>query len=272
MSFAEDEPTGLATIQRGRQSRPPRICLYGPEGIGKSTFGAGCPNPIFIQLEDGLDEIEADKFPRATTYEQVADQLDILIVQNHDYQSVILDSADWLEKLIHKEVCRRDNKPSIELCAGGYGRGYGVAYDIWANEILTRLDQLRNRGMIVVLLAHARVERFEDPDQSQSYDRYSLKLNASKQFSTQALLSEWVDALLFATRKVIVRTEETVKGPTKKIRGTAVGLGADGGTRVIRPYGSPSAVAKNRYGIQTEIPLSWPAFVEAIASAKANAA
>jgi hypothetical protein len=267
MSFADDAPQGLATIKRGRDSKPPRICLYGPEGIGKSTFAAGCPVPVFIQLEDGLDEIDADKFPKAETLEQVKDQLDVLIVENHQYQTVVIDTADWLEKLIHKEVCRRDNKPSIELCNGGYGKGYGIALDIWKNEILARLDALRTKGMIVVLLAHARVERFEDPDQSVSYDRYSLKLNCSKSFSSQALISEWVDALLFATRKVIVRTEETKPG---KVRGTAVGLGADGGTRIIRPYGSPSAVAKNRYGISTEIPLSWQAFLEAVTASRAT--
>lgn len=268
MSFADDAPSGLATITRGRQSRPPRVIIYGEPGIGKSTYIAGCPAPIFIQMEDGLGEIDADKFPKAETLEQVCDQLDMLIVEKHDYETVGIDSSKWLEKLIHKEVCRRDNKPSVELCSGGYGKGYVTALNIWQGDILPRLDVLRNqRGMIVVMTGHAIIEKYEDPDQCLSYDRYTLDLHDSKSASSRKLLYEWCDALLFATRKVIVRTEETKPG---KVRGTAVGLGGDGGTRIIRPYGSPSAVAKNRYGINTEIPLSWQAFVDAIAAARAT--
>ena len=263
----ESPPTGLAAIVRGKQSRPPRVLLYGSEGIGKSTFGEGCPNPIFVPTEDGLDEIESAKFPKCNTYQEVCDNLDILIVEKHDFQTVVIDTADWTETLIHKEVCRRDSKPSIELCAGGFGKGYGVALDLW-REILSRLDVLRDRGMVTVLLAHANVSRFEDPDQSVSYDRYTLKLNDSKKFSSSALICEWCDAVLFATRKVLVKTESKKVGNETKIRGIAVSLGGDESSRIIRPYGSPSAVAKNRYGINKEIPLSWSAFVEAIAAAK----
>jgi hypothetical protein len=250
---------------QSKKSRPPRVLLYGSEGIGKSTFGEGCPNPIFIPTEDGLDEIDAAKFPKCNSFQEVSDNLDILIADRHDFGSVVLDTADWTEKLIHKEVCRRDSKASIELCAGGFGKGYGVALELW-HELLDKFDRLRDRGMVIVILAHANVSRFEDPDQSVSYDRYTLKLNDSKKFSSSALICEWCDAVLFATRKVLVKTESKKVGNETKIRGVAVTLGGDEASRIIRPYGSPSAIAKNRYGIKTEIPLSWRAFVDAIAS------
>ena len=48
----------LARIQRGRTPMPPRILIYGTEGIGKSTFASESPKPIFLQTEDGLGEIE----------------------------------------------------------------------------------------------------------------------------------------------------------------------------------------------------------------------
>lgn len=258
--------SALASITKGRTSKPPRVLLYGPEGIGKSTFGAGCPKPIFIQIEDGLDEIEADKFPRCDTLDDFSDHINALLHEKHDYQTVVIDSADWLENLIHKDVCQSSKVASIELAAGGYGKGYGVALEMW-RSVLEKLDRLRNMGMIVVLLAHARVERFEDPDQSITYDRYSLKLNNSQKFSSAALLSEWVDALLFATRRIRVNIE---KKSNDKIRATAVAIGRDGGERIIRPYGSPSAVAKNRYGLTSEIPLSWNSFAEAVAAAHGN--
>ena len=61
----------LANIQRGRVSKPPRLLVFGTEGIGKSTFGSGAPKPVFIQTEDGLDDIECDRFPLATSYADV---------------------------------------------------------------------------------------------------------------------------------------------------------------------------------------------------------
>ena len=56
----------LDSIQSGKENRPPRIMIYGAEGVGKSTFAASAPNPVFIQTEDGLGEIDCCKFPLAT--------------------------------------------------------------------------------------------------------------------------------------------------------------------------------------------------------------
>jgi hypothetical protein len=207
VSFADETPTGFAAISRGKQSRPPRILAYGTEGIGKSTFAAGAPKPIFIPTEAGLDEIDADKFPLARSFQEVLDNLDTLIVEKHDYESVWIDTADWTEAMIHRQICENENKASMELCSGGFGKAYGVALAGWW-EVLKRLDQLRDRrNMITGLLAHAAVSRFEDPDQSVSYDRYTLKLNDSKKFSSSALLTEWADAVMFCTFKVLVKTE-----------------------------------------------------------------
>ena len=43
----------LASVARGKIISAPRALCYGPEGIGKSTFGAGAPSPIFLGAEDG---------------------------------------------------------------------------------------------------------------------------------------------------------------------------------------------------------------------------
>src|SRR3990172_7443806 len=97
--------TMLASIQRGRVAKPPRILLYGVEGIGKSTFGSQAPKPIFIQTEDGLDEIACDKFPLATTYDDVVAALGELRHEKHDYETVVIDSLDWLERLVWDKLC-----------------------------------------------------------------------------------------------------------------------------------------------------------------------
>jgi len=248
----------LVTIQSGRQSRPPRVLLYGVEGIGKSSFGSQAPKPIFIQTEDGLDEINCDRFPLATTFDEVISALKTLQSESHDYESVVIDSLDWLERLVWDKLCEQYAVASIEKVDGGYARGYMLALSLW-REVLDLLNALRNRGMVVILIAHSKVERFEDPESS-PYDRYSPRLHKH----AGALINEWCDAVLFATRKMRTQSED---GGFNRKRTIAHAIGKDGGERIMRAYGSPSCVAKNRYGIAEELPLSWPAFVDAISEA-----
>jgi hypothetical protein len=249
----------LGTIHKGKRPMPPRILLYGTEGIGKSTFGAGAPGPIFVPTEDGLGEIDCHHFPLAESFEEVIEDLASLHKEPHDYQTVVLDSLDWLERLIWDQVCAEYGVKSIEKADGGYAKGYTHAVTPW-REVLTRLDTLRNdRGMVIILIAHARVEKFEDPE-SAAYDRYSPRLHKH----ATALVTEWADAVLFATRKFRTETEDAGFNRTRTI---AAPLGKDGGERIIRTVGSPACIAKNRYSLPGELPLSWDALVAAMSAA-----
>ena len=248
----------ITKVQRGRIAKPPRILVYGTEGIGKSTFGSQAPTPIFVQTEDGLDELDCDKFPLATNYDDVLTALTELKTQQHDYESIVIDSLDWLERLIWDKLCAQNGVNSIEKVDGGYARGYTLALTYW-REIIDQLNVLRSgRGMVVVMIAHSKVERFEDPESS-PYDRYSPRLNKH----AAALVSEWSDAVLFATRKI--RTQSEDAGFNRK-RTIAHAIGKDGGERILRCVGGPTCVAKNRYGITDELPLSWAAFIHALSN------
>jgi hypothetical protein len=248
----------LAQIQRGRTAKPPRILVHGTEGVGKSTFASQAPKPIFIQCEDGLDEIDCEKFPLATTYDDVIAALTELRTGQHEYETGVIDSVDWLERLIWDKLCAQYSVNSIEKVDGGYAKGYTHALTYW-REIIDHLNALRNaRGMVILLIAHSKVERFEDPESS-PYDRYSPRLHKH----AAALLSEWSDAVLFATRKIRTQTEDA--GFNRK-RTIAHAIGRDGGDRILRCVGGPSCVAKNRYGIIEELPLSWPAFITALSN------
>lgn len=247
----------LESIQHGRQPKPPRVLLYGVEGIGKSTFGSEAPKPIFVQTEDGLDEIDCDRFPLSETFDDVVAALKSLRDEKHDYESVVIDSLDWLERLVWDKLCEQYAVPSIEKVDGGYARGYMHALSLW-REVLDHLNVLRAAGMVIVLIAHSKVERFEDPESS-PYDRYSPRLHKH----AAALVKEWCDAVLFATRKM--RTQSEDAGFNRK-RTLAHAIGKDGGDRVMRAYGCPSCVAKNRYGIAEELPLSWSAFMTALSN------
>jgi len=253
----------LDQIQRGRRHSPPRLMIYGTEGIGKSTTASKAPKPIFIPTEDGLDQIDCDSFPLAKTLADVDASLQTLIGEQHDYESVIIDSLDWLERLIWDKLCEQYGVSSIEKVDGGYQRGYTHALTHW-RKVLDDLNTLRNqRGMCVIVLAHAKVEKFEDPE-AMAYDRYSPRLHKH----VSALITEWADAVLFATRKMITKTEDTGFGRDRTI---AEALGKDGGERILRCVGSPACVAKNRYSLPAELPLSWPSLMNAlIANATPN--
>ena len=239
----------ISSITKGREAQPPRIMIYGSEGVGKSTFAALAPNPVFVQTEDGLSEIDCSKFPLAKSFDDVVLQLQAVRDEQHDYGTVVIDSLDWLERLVWGRLCADYGVKSIEKADGGYGKGYVHALTYW-RQIVSLLNDIRARkGMAVILIAHAAVERFEDPEHA-AYDRYTPRLHKK----ACSLVCEWVDAVLFASRRM--RVDSTT--------GKAAPVGADGGERILRTNGSPACIAKNRFGLPTELPLSWSAFVEAL--------
>ena len=246
----------MQQIHSGRAQMPPRIMAYGTEGIGKSTLAAGTPKPVFVQTEDGLGEIDCDKFPLAKSFDDVLAALSELATEQHAYETVVIDSLDWLERLIWDAVCKRESATTIEKVGGGYGKGYILALDFW-RRLIDRLIALHTgRQMMVFLIAHAKVEKFEDPE-APAYDRYSPRLHKH----AAALITEWCDAVLFATRRISTRSEDTGFGRQRAI---AAPVGAGGGERILRTVGGPSCVAKNRYRLKQEIPLSWDAIVNGI--------
>ncbi|GIW90174.1 MAG: hypothetical protein KatS3mg109_0606 [Pirellulaceae bacterium] len=224
-----------------------------------STFASQAPRPIFVQTEDGLDEIPCDKFPLAVDYDDVVAALVELRTASHDYETIVIDSLDWLERLIWDKLCAQYGVNSIEKVDGGYARGYTHALAFW-REVIEHLSELRlQRGMVVLLIAHSKVERFEDPE-STAYDRYSPRLHKH----AASLICEWCDAVLFATRRFRTQTEDAGFGRTRTV---AQPIGRDGGERILRCVGGPACVAKNRYGIAEELPLSWNDFYQALVNA-----
>lgn len=238
----------LEQVTTGRSPAPRRVMLYGTHGIGKSTFAAHAPKPIFVQTEDGLGEIECDKFPLTASFDQAMQALSELYTEKHPFRTVVVDSLDWLERQIWVEVCRKRSVESIEDI--GYAKGYVFALTQW-REFLEGLTALRNdKGMMIILIAHARIERFENPE-TESYDRYVPRLH---RLASQ-VLQEWCDEVLFATFKVY--TKQTDEGFDRK-RSQGIGTGE----RIMRTVERPAHVAKNRLSLPEEMPLDWDAYAE----------
>lgn len=233
----------LKSISRNSAMRAPRVMLYGPHGIGKSTFGASAPAPIFIQTEDGLGTLDVDHFPLAKTYQDVVDAIGVLYAEAHGFQTAVVDSLDWLDTLIWNDINARFEAKEL-----AYGKGAVIAADYW-RQVLDGLNALRNdRGMAVVLLAHAQVKRFDSPE-VEPFDRYSPKL----QERSSALVQEWCDAVFFANFKLFVTKSEV--GFNRE-----VARGMTTGERVMYTTEKPAFLAKNRYSLPESLPLSWEAF------------
>ena len=240
----------LASISKTqRNSLPPRVVVHGPHGVGKTTLGASAYNPIFLPIEDGLQGLEVEAFPQLKSYSEVIEAIDSLIAGGHNYNSAVLDTADWLERLTQAEACRRNNWPDIE--APGYGKGYIEATAV-IKTVLDRLDVLRDSGMAVIVLAHSEVKTFNDPN-TEPYDRYQIKL----QRGAAALLQEWADIIGFANFETVVKKDKT---GFNNVRVRGVGTGR----RVMHLTERPSHVAKNRYGMPDTIDLSWNALMGAM--------
>jgi len=229
----------LSSITRGPQITPPRLIVYGPHGLGKTTFLSEAPAPILLPTEDGKGKIDIASFPLARSWADVVSALVTLRDQPHEFGTAGTDSLDWLEPIVWAETCRRNNWADIET--PGYGKGFGAADDVW-REFFQMLSDLRDkRGMQVILTAHSQIKPFNDPS-SEPYDRYSIKL----QTRASALAQEWSDAVLFLNQKSYIQKDK--KGFDKVIA-RGVGLGE----RVIYTEERPSHLAKNRYGLPPEI-------------------
>ena len=237
----------LASILHNRELKPPRLMVYGPHGLGKTTFGASAPKPIFIPTEDGLGVLSVDHFPLATKEADVVAAIGSLHKEKHDYETVVIDSLDWLENLIWTEVNAAHDAKEL-----AYGKGAVIAAEHW-RAILEGLNALRtDRGMVVVLLAHCQIKRFDSPE-VEPYERYQPKL----QDRSSALVQEWCDAVLFTNYKTIVKKEDV--GFKNEVR-----RGITTGERLLYTTEKPAYYAKNRYALPDALPLSWDALQSAI--------
>ncbi|HEL1325444.1 TPA: ATP-binding protein [Streptococcus equi subsp. zooepidemicus] len=229
-------------ITRGKRARAQRVVIYGPEGIGKSSFAAQFPDPLFIDTEGSTDNMDVARMDKPTSYTMLKNQIAFVKANPTVCKTLVIDTIDWSESLIVDDVCAQHSKKGIEDF--NWGNGYTYTKEEMG-RFLNMLQELIELGINVVLTAHAQMRKFEQPDEMGAYDRWELKLGKKTSSQTTPLVKEWADMVLFANYKTVVMTSETKK---KK---------ATGGQRMLYTEHHPAWDAKNRHGLPSVVPLDY---------------
>lgn len=240
-------------ITKGKINTAQKIVIYGPEGIGKSTFASKFPNPLFTDTEGSTKHLDVNRFDRPTSEAMVIEQIKYLKAHPEICGTYVVDTADWLEKLCTDSVCASNCVKGIEDF--GYGKGYVYVSEEFG-RLLNLLEDLTELGINVVVTAHAAIRKFEQPDELGSYDRWEMKLINTPKCSDSALLKEWADAVFFVNYKTYV---ESVDKNGKKFK-------ASGGRRVMYTNHHPCWDAKNRYGLPDEVEFDYSVISDFIPS------
>ena len=142
----------------------------------------------------------------------------------------------------------------LEEQPGSYESEPTLAFVPEVAPLLDALEEVLQAGHNVVVLAHAAITKFEQPDAVGNYDRWSMK--TSKQVAP--LLREWCDMLLFANYKTVV--EKVGDGKNAKSK-------ASGGRRVLYTAHHPCWDAKNRFDLPEEVPFDYASIAACIPGA-----
>lgn len=237
-------------IIKGKITRPQRVVIYGVESVGKTSFAAQFPKPLFLDIEGGTAHLDTDRVA-VESWQELINSLTAAI--KTEYGTVVLDSVDWAERLCVEDLLAQHKKQSVEDF--GYGKGWVMVAERMS-RFLTACDKVIEAGKNVVILAHSKVQRVEPPDLMTAYDRYELKL--SKQSSP--LVKEWADELWFFRFKT--KVIETENGKAK---------GTGGKQRIILTTHSAAYDAKTRSGLAEELPMEWGSVAHLFAAPKVEA-
>ena len=221
-------------ITKGKRARAQKVVVYGPEGIGKSTFAAQFPETLFIDTEGSTDNMDVSRLDKPSSYTMLKNEIAWVKANPTVCKTLVIDTIDWAESLVIADVCAQHGKKGIEDF--GWGNGYTYTKEEMG-RLLNQLGELVDLGINVVLTAHAQMRKFEQPDEMGSYDRWELKLGKKTSSQTAPLVKEWADMVLFANYKTVVMTADNGK---KK---------ATGGQRVLYTQHHPAWDAKNRHGL-----------------------
>ena len=232
-------------ITRGIIPKGLKFCIYGPEGIGKSTFASHIPGIVYIDTEGSTASMDVPRLPKPTSWQMLIQEAEHVRDHAQEFGALVIDTADWAERLCMDAVCAShpvNGKPMASIEDAGYGKGYVYLYEEFG-KLLNIMQEIADRGVHVGFTAHAMMRKFEQPDEMGAYDRWELKMSKK----VAPLVKEWCDVLLFANYKTMVYATDK-DGKKHK---------AAGGQRVMYTTHHPCWDAKNRQGLPDEMPFDF---------------
>lgn len=231
-----------------RGKRPLAMVLYGPSGVGKTSFAANFPNAGFVydRQEEGIvDLTEFGQAPepifseRVDSYENTLRVCEKIATGKTGIQTAVFDSLTGIEKLIFQYHCNKNfNGDWSKEGFYSYMQGPKNAAKTDVPQFIDALEDIRDAGINVILIAHSEVKPYQNPD-GPDYDRFVAVCDKA----TWQQVHRWAKLVIFYNYYVEV---EARRGPKAKAR-------TDNEQRYLHTTWSPAYDAKNRCGIEPVI-------------------
>lgn len=244
----------LSQITSGVKLKPLVQIFYGPNGVGKTTLAANFESVLILDLEDGSSFISG--VSRLSSKDlssfKVFTETVVEMFETSQFKTLVVDSLEALESLIHKEIIQLHKVKSIEDIP--YGKGMVIAREMM-EETMRLFQSLRDKmGLDIIIVAHSQVKTFTDPNGNVVYDRYLLRANDK----LAGIVKDLADSVFFITFRV-----DTVREKGKE-KVKAFG----DGERVIYTQWRPSHDAKSRYLLPYEINFTLDTVKETVSRLK----
>ena len=241
----------LKQVSGGKQDREPRVLIYGSDGIGKTSFAAGAPDPFVIDVNKGSLQCDVRRV-MPESWPEVMEWIDAVEKGKVKCKTLALDDLSTLEHMGNAEFFPGT---TIDKWDGGYGRGDSHAIMRW-RELLLALERVWASGKAIVLVGHMQVKHFDDPT-GPGFDRFVVSVREK----LAGLLRQSTDYVLFAREEI---SQQKVGGDTKAVTN---------GVRWAHTKRCPAFDAKARGTtlFPEKILLSWDEFARARAGDTARA-
>lgn len=152
-----------------------RWLIYGPPGIGKTTFANSFEMPLILDFEGGTNHLESYRIP-ISTWKDVEDVYTLLNETDHKFKTIVFDTVDLFYRLCQSKICtdRKIEHPSDEP--------YGKGSDMIRNKLLPCVVTFQNLGLGIVFISHEAQKEVKKHNMSFTKTTCTLPNSASNIF------------------------------------------------------------------------------------------